>query len=82
MAITSLSDQEFSHGVYAALCAAESGPVVITDGAVPTHVLLSFQAYQELLAQRRTIAASLAGAEDVEFDAPRSNIQLRKADFS
>ncbi|OWY27964.1 type II toxin-antitoxin system Phd/YefM family antitoxin [Herbaspirillum robiniae] len=84
MAITTLSDQEFAQGVLMALCATEDGPVIITDGAVPTHVLLSFQAYQELLTQRRNIAASLAmpGVADVEFDAPRCNIYLRKANFT
>jgi hypothetical protein len=85
MPISYLSNQELAKDVHTALCAAEKGPVVIIrDGTAPTHVLLSFQDYQELLTRRRNIAASLAmpEVEDVDFDVTRVDIQLRKADFT
>lgn len=84
MTITSLSTQEFSLNLDTALYAADNGPVFVTDCGTPTHVLLSYRHYQDLLAQHRSIAASLAmpGQADVEFNAPRCNIHLRKADFS
>ncbi|WP_299537217.1 type II toxin-antitoxin system Phd/YefM family antitoxin [uncultured Herbaspirillum sp.] len=84
MVITSVSSQEFAQGAQMAIAATSNGPVFITDCGAPTHVLLSFQSYQDLLAQRPSISASIAmrDAADVEFDAPRCNIELRKVDFS
>ncbi|UWE15658.1 type II toxin-antitoxin system Phd/YefM family antitoxin [Herbaspirillum huttiense] len=80
---TFLSSQEFSQDALKALDATVKGPVFIADCGATTHVLLSFQSYQELLAQRSNIAVSLGAPDvaDIEFDAPRLDIQLRKADF-
>jgi len=83
MTITTLSSQEFSQDALKALDATVNGPVLIADCGAATHVLLSFQGYQELLAQRSNIAVSLGALDtaDIEFDVSRLNIQLRKADF-
>lgn len=84
MPITSLSSQEFAQAALKALRDTDNGPVFITDSGAPTHVLLSFRSYEDLRAQRGSIAVSLAmpGVEDIEFDAERYHIQLRKADLS
>lgn len=84
MAITSLSSQEFSQDVLTVLSSTNNGPVLITDDGAPTHVLLSFQSYQDLLAQRRNIATLLAmpGVEDIEFNVSPCNILLRKVDLT
>ncbi|WP_075255759.1 type II toxin-antitoxin system Phd/YefM family antitoxin [Herbaspirillum camelliae] len=84
MAITSLSTEEFSQDVFKAMSATENGPVLIADSGTPTHVLLSYADYQRLLAQKRSIASSLAmpGDSDVEFEAPRVNLRVRPADFT
>jgi hypothetical protein len=83
MKITTLSSQQFAQDALMAIHATDIGPVFIEDCDTSTHVLLSFQNYQDLLMQRRNIAASLAAPDtaDVEFEPPRSTIQLKKIDF-
>ncbi|RAN48602.1 prevent-host-death protein [Herbaspirillum rubrisubalbicans] len=83
MTITTLTSQDFSQDVLKALGATVDGPVFIEECGVATYVLLSFESYQELLSQRSNIAVSLGAPDtaDIEFNAPRINIRLRKADF-
>lgn len=84
MSITTMSSRELNQDVTRAKKAALSGPVVITDRGKPAHVLLSFEAYQQLTRQRRSIADALAlpGAEAVEFDPPRLQLDARPAELS
>lgn len=84
MTITTLSSRELNQDVSRAKKAAQSGPVFITDRGRPAHVLLSFEDYQRLTRQRRSIADALAmpGAADIEFEPPRATIGARPADFS
>lgn len=84
MTITTMSSRELNQDVTRAKKAARSGPVVITDRGRPAHVLLSFEAYQQLTRQRRSIADALAlpGAEAVEFDPPRLRLDARPAELS
>jgi len=81
---TTLSSRELNQDVSRAKRAAELGPVVITDRGRPAHVLLTFEAYQRLTGQGRSIADALAmpGVEEIEFEAPRADIDLRPADLS
>ncbi|NMG67767.1 type II toxin-antitoxin system prevent-host-death family antitoxin [Azoarcus indigens] len=81
---TTLSSRELNQDVSRAKRAAELGPVVITDRGRPAHVLLTFEAYQRLTGQGRNIADALAmpGVEEIEFDAPRADIDSRPADLS
>lgn len=84
MTITTLSSRELNQDVTRAKRAAEHGPVFITDRGRPAHVLLSFEDYQRLTQQRRSIADALAMAEaaDIAFDPPRMVIGTRPADLS
>lgn len=84
MPITTISSREFNQGASEARRAANNGPVFITDQGRPTHVLLSFEDYQRLTRQRRNIAGALALPDiaDIEFEAPRSVIQIQPADLS
>lgn len=84
MSITTFSSRELNQDVTRAKKAAQSGPVVITDRGKPAHVLLTFEHYKRLLGQRRSIADALAMSEtdDVEFEVPRVQIQLKPVDFS
>lgn len=84
MTITTLSSRELNQDVTRAKKAARNGPVFITDRGKPAHVLLSFEDYQRLTRQRRSIADALAmpGLADVEFDPPRMDIGVRPADLS
>jgi prevent-host-death family protein len=84
MTITTFSSREFNQGASEAKRAAAYGPVVITDRGRPAHVLLSFEAYQRLTGQRRSIAEALSmtdGAQ-IEFDPPTVAIKPQSVDLS
>ncbi len=70
MSITTLTSLELNQDVSRARKAALQGPVLITDGGRPAHVLLSFHEYQRLTGNRPRIADLLAmpGAEEVELE--------------
>ena len=84
MAITTLSSRELNQDVTRAKKATKNGPVIITDRGKPAHVLLSIEEYQQLTMQRRSIADALAmpGIEDIAFEPPRVDVDIRPADFS
>ena len=84
MTITTLSSRELNQDVTRAKKATKGGPVFITDRGKPAHVLLSFEDYQRLTRQRRSIADALAipGAADIEFEPPRAMIGAQPADLS
>ena len=84
MTITTLSSRELNQDVTRAKKATKGGPVFITDRGKPAHVLLSFEDYQRLTRQRRSIADALAipGAADIDFEPPRVMIEVRPADLS
>jgi prevent-host-death family protein len=66
--ITTFSSRELNQDVTRAKKATKSGPVFITDRGRPAHVLLSYEQYQRLTAQRRNIAEALALADPVELE--------------
>lgn len=83
--ITTLSSREFNQGTSEAKRATRHGPVFITDRGRPAHVLLSFEQYQQLTRQRRSIVDALAmpeAAQEIEFKAPRARIHMQVADLS
>jgi len=84
VSITTLSSRELNQDVGRAKKAARSGPVIITDRGRPAHVLLTFEEYQRLTRQRRSIAEALAmpGIADVEFEPPLAVVEAHPADFS
>ena len=66
-----VSSKEFNRDTSAAKRAANEGPVFITDRGKPSHVLLSFELYQRIIAGPRNIVAMLAMPGDVEFEPGR-----------
>ena len=84
MTITTLSSRELNQDVSRAKKATRLGPVFITDRGKPAHVLLSFEDYQRLTQQRRSIADALAmpDAAEIEFAPPRLCIEIQAADLS
>ena len=84
MAITTLTSREFNQDASGAKKAASKGPVFITDRGRPAHVLLTIEEYQRLAGGQRKIADALAmpGDEDVDFEAPRAEIEFRPADLT
>jgi prevent-host-death family protein len=82
--ITTISSREFNQDAGGAKKAAEVGPVIITDRGRPSHVLLSFAAYQKLIGTGPSLMEALAQKEagDFDFDPPRTGDGIsRPADF-
>lgn len=71
---TQMSSRQFNQDTSGAKKAAENGPVYITDRGRPAHVLLTFDAYEELVGPHRALdlLAEPAGVEDIKFEAPKS----------
>lgn len=80
---TQLSSREFNQDTSGAKKAAENGPVYITDRGRPAHVLLTFDAYEELVGPHRALdlLAEPAGVADVEFVTTKSTDVAQPAAF-
>ncbi len=80
---TQMSSREFNQDTSGAKKAAEKGPVYITDRGRPAHVLLTYDAYEELVGPHRVLdlLAEPVGVADVEFDAPKHRDVARPATF-
>lgn len=82
MTTKKLSSREFNQDTGGAKRAAQAGPVYITDRGQPSYVLLTFEDYQRLAANRPTIVDLLShpsGIEDIEFHAPISADAVKPA---
>jgi prevent-host-death family protein len=80
---TQMSSREFNQDTSGAKKAAERGPVFITDRGRPAHVLLTFEAYEQLIGARHVLdrLGEPAGVEDIEFPIPQSGDAPRPASF-
>jgi prevent-host-death family protein len=80
---TQISSRQFNQDTSGAKRAAERGPVYITDRGRPAHVLLTFDAYEELVGPHRALdlLAEPAGVEEVEFVTPKHADVARPAPF-
>lgn len=80
---TQMSSREFNQDTSGAKKAAENGPVYITDRGRPAHVLMTFDAYEELVGPHRTLdrLSEPAGVEDIEFVVPKTAEAARPAAF-
>lgn len=80
---TQLSSREFNQDTSGAKKAAENGPVYITDRGRPAHVLLTFEAYEELVGPYRALdlLAQPTGVADIEFVVPKSTDVAQPASF-
>jgi prevent-host-death family protein len=78
-----ISSREFNQDTAGAKKAAEKGPVYITDRGRPAHVLLTFEAYEQLIGAHHVLDAlsQPAGIEDVELEAPVFEEAARPAVF-
>jgi len=84
MTITTLSSREFQQNANQAQKAARKGPVVITNRGRPAHVLLTYDEYQRLAGNGRSIveALSMPSLADIEVEFPRARELPRPADLS
>ena len=78
-----MSSREFNQDTSGAKKAAEHGPVYITDRRRPAHVLLTYEAYEQLLGTRRVLdrLSEPPGVEDIEFIVPVADELARPATF-
>jgi hypothetical protein len=78
-----MTSREFNQDASRAKKAAEDGPVYITDRGRPAHVLLTYEAYEELVGPRLVVdlLGEPAGVEDVELATPTSDELGRPAAF-
>lgn len=82
--VTTMSSREFNQDTSRAKKAAERGAVVITDRGRPAHVLLTYDAYEQLLGDHRVtdLLGSPAGIEAVDLHVPDADGSLaRPAQF-
>ena len=82
--ITTLSSREFNQDTGRAKSAARRGPVVITDRGRPAHVLLTYEDYQRLAGDERSVIDLLGsppGVEDAELEIPLLRDPARPADL-
>ncbi len=81
--MTKITSREFNQDTSGAKKAAERGPVYITDRGRPAHVLLTFDAYEDLIGRHRVLdlLAEPAGVEDIEFSIPRGSEHAEPARF-
>ena len=75
--MVSISSQEFNQDVGQAKKISQRYPVVITDRGKPSHVLLSYKQYQQLVAAQPAIADLLALPDDIDFELAKLNMPLK-----
>ena len=72
--MTTMTSREFNQDTGRAKREAANAPVIITDRGQPSHVLMSYEAYQRLHGSEKSIWEALAcdipGLEDIELDIP------------
>jgi len=81
--VTQMSSRDFNQDTSGAKKAAEHGPVYITDRGKPAHVLLTFEAYEQLVGPQRAldVLAEPDGVAEIEFVAPKSVDPAKPAAF-
>lgn len=81
--ITHMTSRDFNQATGRAKTAAEHGPVLVTDRGQPTHVLLTYEAYEQLRGTPHVLdrLAEPAGIEDVVFEATTSRNAAQPATF-
>lgn len=80
---TQMSSRQFNQDAAGAKRAAEQGPVYITDRGRPAHVLLTYEAYEALLAPRRflDLLGEPTNVEDVALPVSPAEDIARPATF-
>jgi prevent-host-death family protein len=66
--VKSFSSREFNQDVSQAKRVALQEPVFVTDRGKPTHVLLSIDAYRQLLGKPESLADLLAASEPIHAE--------------
>ena len=85
MSVHTFSSRDFTRDVSAAKRATAQGPVFITDRGRPAFALLKIEDYYRIAGQGEptflSVMDGIPGGENIEFDPPRLDIQIRPAQF-
>lgn len=85
MTVHTFSSRDFTRDVSAAKRAAAEGPVFITDRGRPAFALLKIDDYYRIAGQGEptflSVMDGIPSGENIEFDPPRLDIQIRPAEF-
>ncbi len=86
VSIHTLPSRDIARDIGHAKRLAAEGPVFITDRGKPAFALLKIEDYYQLAGGAREISLldlmdSLPRSDDIDFDAPRADIQLKAAEF-
>ena len=79
--MVNMSSREFNQDVGQAKKLSQQHPVVITDRGKPSHVLLSYTHYQQLVVAQPGIADLLALPDDIDFEPATLNMVLKAVDL-
>lgn len=80
--MTSVTSRQFNQHTSAAKRAADSDIVFITDRGRPSHVLMSFEAYERLRGRGSLYdALAMQDAQDVDFEPHRVDFTARIPDL-
>jgi hypothetical protein len=82
MTVTTVTNHQFSLDVTSAKKAAQNGPVFISEGGRPAHVLSTIEDYRHLTGGM-SLAEALAQPGDAasfEFEPPRIGLTIKAAD--
>lgn len=75
--MATVTSRDFNNDVAAAKRRAAVEPVIITDRGKPSFVLMSMSEFTRLREPRGGIVDALRMSEDVSFEAPRVDLELR-----
>ena len=79
MSIITLTSREFDQDIGGAKKAAARGPIFITEGGRPSHVLLTIEDYRRLTGGKMSLAEALAQPQaDFIFDPPRASLSVNR----
>lgn len=76
-----ISSREFNQDIGSAKRKSVLDPVMITDRGKPTHVLLSYTAYQNMLAAQPTVIDLLSLEHEMDFEPSKVSITSKPVDF-
>ena len=80
MTITTVTSRELNQDISKVKKVCEAGPVYVTNRGEPTHVMMTFEAYQKLVGNHESIIELLAMDESaINFEPPKLKNNLFKA---
>ncbi len=85
MSIHTFPSRDFTRDVSAAKRATADGPVFITDRGRPAFALLEINDYYRVAGQKSSslldVMDGIAGGENIEFEPPRLNLNVKGTAF-